>query len=168
MDRARVPAHPQALEQDPHQIVGYRGARNGAPPAYILCRGDDRLRVHARHALTVDDGNAYLAAGVAGMGALWLPRYMAHASLARGELVPLFEEWQLEPMPLYVAFAPGRHVSRKLRLFIDWIVELMAQHAPAILPPAIPAPAAASTPPAVGVGRAVATGKDKRRSATPP
>jgi DNA-binding transcriptional LysR family regulator len=33
-----------------------------------------------------------------------------------------------------VAFPPSRHVSRKLRVFIDWIVELLAQHAPAIQP----------------------------------
>jgi DNA-binding transcriptional LysR family regulator len=51
---------------------------------------------------------------------------------ARGELVPLFEDWQLEPMPLYVAYPPNRHVSLKLRVFIDWIVEVMAQHAPVI------------------------------------
>jgi DNA-binding transcriptional LysR family regulator len=46
----------------------------------------------------------------------------------------LFEDWHLDPMPLYVAFPPSRHVSRKLRVFIDWIVELLAQHAPAIQP----------------------------------
>jgi DNA-binding transcriptional LysR family regulator len=74
------------------------------------------------------------AAGLAGLGVLWLPRYMARAPLARGELVPLFEDWHLDPMPLYVAFPPSRHVSRKLRVFIDWIVELLAQHAPAIQP----------------------------------
>jgi DNA-binding transcriptional LysR family regulator len=33
-------------------------------------------------------------------------------------------------MPLYVAFPPNRHISLKLRVFIDWVVELMAQHAP--------------------------------------
>lgn len=43
---------------------------------------------------------------------------MARTPLARGELLPLFEDWQLEPMPLYVAFPPSRHVSRKLRVFI--------------------------------------------------
>ena len=83
----------------------------------------------------MDDGNAYLAAGIAGLGVLWLPQYMARMPVARGELVPLFEDWRLEPMPMYVAFPPSRHVSRKLRVFIDWIVELMAQHAPAIRPP---------------------------------
>ena len=33
-------------------------------------------------------------------------------------------------MPLYIAFPPNRHVSAKLRVFIDWVVVLMAQHAP--------------------------------------
>jgi DNA-binding transcriptional LysR family regulator len=91
--------------------------------------------LHGRYVLSVDDGNAYLAAGLAGLGVLWLPHYMARAPLARGELVPLFKDWHLDPMPLYVAFPPSRHVSRKLRVFIDWIVALMAQHAPAIQPP---------------------------------
>jgi DNA-binding transcriptional LysR family regulator len=49
---------------------------------------------------------------------------------ARGELVRLFEDWRLDPMPIYVAFAPNRHISFKLRVFIDWVAELMAQHAP--------------------------------------
>jgi DNA-binding transcriptional LysR family regulator len=35
-------------------------------------------------------------------------------------------------MPLYVAYPPNRHISAKLRVFIDWVVELMAQHAPII------------------------------------
>ncbi len=91
--------------------------------------------MHGRPVLTVDDGNAYLAAGIAGMGVLWLPRYMAVEALARGELVELFDDWTLPTMPLYLAFAPNRHVSTKLRVFIDWVAELMARHAPVIQPP---------------------------------
>jgi DNA-binding transcriptional LysR family regulator len=45
--------------------------------------------------------------------------------------VPIFEDWRLDPMPLYIAFPPNRHVSAKLRLFIDWVVELMGQYVPA-------------------------------------
>jgi DNA-binding transcriptional LysR family regulator len=60
---------------------------------------------------------------------------MARAPLARGELVPLFEDWQLEPMPLYLAFPPSRHVSRKLRVFTDWVVEVMGREGPEIQVP---------------------------------
>lgn len=88
------------------------------------------IKAQSRYVLSVDDGNAYLAASLAGMGILWLPDYMSKAHLARGELLPLFEDWHLDPMPIYVAFPPNRHVSIKLRVFIDWVVELMAQHVP--------------------------------------
>jgi len=44
--------------------------------------------------------------------------------------VPLFEDWRLDPMPIYIAFPPNRHVSAKLRVFIEWVAALMARHAP--------------------------------------
>ncbi|MGE5863749.1 MAG: LysR substrate-binding domain-containing protein, partial [Rhizobacter sp.] len=68
-------------------------------------------------------------------GVLWLPDYMARIPRARGDLLPLFEDWQLDPMPLYIAFRPNRHVSAKLRVFIEWVAALMAEHAPVVRPP---------------------------------
>jgi DNA-binding transcriptional LysR family regulator len=59
---------------------------------------------------------------------------MPAARVAQGERVPLFEDWHVDPMPLYVAFAPNRHISIKLRVFIEWVAELMAQHAPLATP----------------------------------
>ncbi|NTX31610.1 LysR family transcriptional regulator [Burkholderia pyrrocinia] len=128
--RAGTPSHPDELEDTHHRIVGFLWARTGkALPFAMECDGE-RVDVRGRYVLAVDDGNAYLEAGLAGLGILWLPDYMAAAYRARGELVPLFEAWQLEPMPMYVAFPPNRHVSAKVRVFVDWIADLMAQHAP--------------------------------------
>lgn len=125
-----TPLHPRDLEDAQHRIVGFLSPRTGRLLSYPLRRDGERIDVQARHVLAVDDGNAYLAAGLAGMGVVWLPDYMARAHLARGELVPLFEGWCLDPMPMYLAYPPNRHVSTKLRVFIDWVVELMARHAP--------------------------------------
>ncbi|HEY0685718.1 MAG TPA: LysR substrate-binding domain-containing protein [Steroidobacter sp.] len=130
LQRAGVPTHPQDLENTDHRIVGFLWSRIGKPFPYAMRRGDESINVHGRYALAVDDGNAYLEAGLAGLGVLWLPDYMSKAHLSRGELTPLFEDWRLDPMPMYVAYPPNRHVSAKLRVFIDWIAELMKQHAP--------------------------------------
>jgi len=131
LDRAGMPAHPRELEDTHHRIVGFTGASRGRKViAYAMQRDGERLSVQGRHVLAVDDGNAYLAAGLAGMGVLWLPDYMSGPHVASGELVPVFADWRLEPMPLYVAFPPNRHVSAKLRVFIEWIAALMAVHAP--------------------------------------
>jgi len=128
--RAGVPGHPHELQDTHHRIVGFHWARHGRPAPCALERAGERIEVRGRHLLSVDDGNAYIAAGVAGLGVLWLPEYMAKAPVRNGELVALFEDWQLAPMPLYLAFAPHRHVSAKLRVFIDWVAALMALHAP--------------------------------------
>ncbi len=133
---AGTPAHPRELEDTHHRIVGFLWSRNGKTFPYAMWReeGDERIEVQGRYVLSVDDGNAYLAAGLAGLGVLWLPDYMARPHLASGELVPLFQDWRLDPMPLYLAFPPNRHVSAKLRVFIDWVAELMALHAPVMRP----------------------------------
>lgn len=130
LQRAGVPAHPRQLEDAHHRIVSYRSSRTGGAFSYAMRRDGESVNLHGRHVLAIDDGNAYLAAGLAGLGVLWLPDYMAKAHVARGELAVLFEDWRIAPMPLYVAFPPNRHVSKKLRVFIDWVAELMAQHAP--------------------------------------
>lgn len=127
---AGMPLHPKNLEAVPHHIVGFLGSSTGRVLSCVLHRGDEQVRVMGRYAIATDDGNAYLAAGVAGLGALWLPQYMAAPHLARGELAPLFEDWSIAPMPLYIAFPPNRHVGARLRVFMDWMVELMKTHAP--------------------------------------
>ncbi|KDD66600.1 transcriptional regulator [Pseudomonas mandelii PD30] len=128
--RVGMPAHPRELEDSHHRIVGFLWARTGKAVPYALHNHVESVQIKGRYALAVDDGNAYLAAGLAGLGVLWLPKYMSKTFEARGELVPLFENWSLDPMPIYVAFPPNRHISIKLRVFIDWVAELMAQHAP--------------------------------------
>jgi len=128
--RTGTPTHPNDLAEPQHRIVAFRWGRSGGGPPYAMRRGDETAQVAGRHALRTDDGNAYLAAGLAGLGALWLPEYMACGHVATGALVPLFDDWQVEPMPLYVAYPPNRHVSRKVRVFIDWIVGLLGEYSP--------------------------------------
>lgn len=130
LQRQGTPAHPQALEGGAHLVVGFLWKRSGGVLPLRMRRGAEQVEVHGRHVLAVDDGNAYLAAGLAGIGALWLPQYMARPHLDSGELLPLFTDWRFEPLPLYLAFAPNRHVSAKLRVFIDWVSELLDRLAP--------------------------------------
>ncbi|MEE1920671.1 LysR family transcriptional regulator [Pseudomonas sp. 148P] len=124
-----VPAHPRDLEDSQHRTVGYFWVRTGKPLSHVMKKGEETQQVRGRPVLTVDDGNAYLAAGITGMGTV-APRYMAEDAVTRRELVELFTDWALESMPIYLAFPPNRHVSAKLRVFIDCMVELMARHAP--------------------------------------
>ncbi|CAD7726273.1 HTH-type transcriptional regulator PgrR [Xanthomonas hydrangeae] len=130
LQRLGTPAHPQELENTQHRCVGFMRWSNNKTVPYVMQRGNEAVNLQGRYVVASDDGNAYLAAGLAGMGVLWLPVYMARAHVASGELVQLFDDWSLEPMPLSIAFPPNRHVSAKLRVFIEWVIALMAEHAP--------------------------------------
>ncbi|MCA1860349.1 LysR family transcriptional regulator [Janthinobacterium sp. HSC-3S05] len=141
LQRVGTPLHPLDLQDSAHRIVRFRWGRSGNGFPYVMHSEGQSVKIHGQYVLSIDDGNAYLAAGVAGLGVLWLPDYMARPHVARGELLPLFPAWTVDPMPLYLAYPPNRHVSKKLRVFIDWVAELMAQNAahPAARPAAITA-----------------------------
>lgn len=130
LQRAGTPSHPQELDGAQHRIVRFRWGSGGNAYSAVMRQGSKSVTIQGQYVLSIDDGNAYLAAGLAGLGALWLPDYMARAHVATGALIPLFAGWQIAPMPLYLAYPPNRHVGMKLRVFIDWVVELMARHAP--------------------------------------
>lgn len=132
LQRFGMPEHPRELEEGKHKTVGFLWSRTGKTLPYAMHRGEERMEAQGRPQLIVDDGNAYLAAGLAGLGILWLPQYMAEPHLASGELLALFDDWQMPPMPMYLAFPPNRHVSAKVRVFIDWITELMSERAPVV------------------------------------
>lgn len=130
LERCGSIQHPKELENSHHRIVGFRGARVGKVLPYDFLRDKEHVSVQGQYILSVDDGNAYLAAGLAGLGMLWLPHYMAAAHFASGELVPLLEEWKISPMPLYIAFPANRNINARLRVFVDWVAELIALHLP--------------------------------------
>lgn len=62
-------------------------------------------------------------AAKAGLGVASLPAMLCLEELERGELVSLLPEWQQPRVPIYLLFPERRLMPRKLRAFIDFMVE---------------------------------------------
>ncbi|HET9624166.1 MAG TPA: LysR family transcriptional regulator [Kofleriaceae bacterium] len=121
--RFDAPKHPRALETD-HRLVHYQSARTGRVlPMRFLDRGRS-IEIDARRVLGVNESNAHFAAGLAGVGVVQTFAFLAEPAIARGELVPLLTRFAPRPYAFHLAYPPNRHVSHRLRVFIDWIVEL--------------------------------------------
>jgi DNA-binding transcriptional LysR family regulator len=125
LDKFGTPLHPTDLRGSNHRIVRYRWS-NEFP--YSMHKDGESHGINGHMGVEIDDGNAYLTAGLVGLGVQWLPEYMAKKHLENGALVQLFKDWNFEPMPLYVAYSPNRYASKQLRVFIEWVTELMAEH----------------------------------------
>ena len=128
LEKFGTPLHPKDLLDSHQRIVNYRWS-NEFP--YLMHKAGERFGISGHSILEIDDGNAYITAGLIGLGVLWLPEYMAKLHIKNGELVRLFSDWQFDSMPLYVAYSPNRYASKQLRVFIEWITHLIAQHASA-------------------------------------
>ncbi|MDM0086292.1 MULTISPECIES: LysR family transcriptional regulator [unclassified Variovorax] len=124
--RHGVPQHPSDLESDRHHAISYF-SHGSERLTYVLQRGAEQYEVHARSSVAVNDSGAMLAAGLAGLGIARTAPFMAAPHLAAGTLTAVLPEWSAGAWPLYVVYPPHRHVSVKLRVFIDWVADLCAR-----------------------------------------
>ncbi|MDO9360208.1 MAG: LysR family transcriptional regulator [Polaromonas sp.] len=127
LKRHGMPAHPGEL--DAHRMVRYMSPRTGKAFTIGMFKDGEKVEVgHAATHLSVNDSNAGVAAALAGLGVLFTPSFLVQPHIASGALVPLFTGWCGEQVPVHVVYPPNRHLSNKVRVFVDWIAELFASH----------------------------------------
>ena len=127
--RHGVPLHPQDLEMgQPHRVIGYFRPSTGRMTTLDFRKQDERIELEGHTIVSVNDSNAYVAAALAGLGVVQAPSFMLQEHLSRGELEPVLADWCSDPVPLHVVYPPNRHLSTKLRVFVDWVAELFAHN----------------------------------------
>jgi LysR family transcriptional regulator for bpeEF and oprC len=52
---------------------------------------------------------------------------MARPYLVSGELMQVLTDWTAEQVPISVMYPQSRHLSAKVRIFVDWVSELIQQ-----------------------------------------
>ncbi|PRD45864.1 LysR family transcriptional regulator [Phyllobacterium phragmitis] len=120
------PRHPHDLERD-HYVVGYFRAQTGQQLPLSFERDGERLEVHGRYIIAANEAVSYVTAAEAGMGIIQAPHLMTRRPFLDGTLQPVLTDWKREPMPIFVVFPPNRHLSSKVRAFVDWVADLFAK-----------------------------------------
>lgn len=123
LERHGEPAHPAELAQG-HTLVRYFYAGSTRQSPIELRSGNERVSVQGRYFVSVNDGNALLTAGLAGLGVLHTLAVIAQSSIDEGRLVPLLTGWSADPIPISIAYPTNRHLSARVRVFVDWMVEI--------------------------------------------
>lgn len=81
------------------------------------------VTIRPRGRFTADNGEAVLAAALAGVGVAALPDFLIKPHVASGDLVPLLADHAIPEPGMYVVRPPGAFPSRKVRVLIDILVE---------------------------------------------
>jgi LysR family transcriptional regulator for bpeEF and oprC len=125
LERSGVPGHPDDLSR--HHCIRYFLPKTGRIIDWEFVRNGERVTPAIDGLVALNDGEAYAAAGLAGLGVMRVPGFMIGDALADGRLTRVLEDWATPPLPIYVMYPQNRHLSAKVRAFVDWVAELFAR-----------------------------------------
>jgi DNA-binding transcriptional LysR family regulator len=119
------PTHPTDLESG-HQLAGYFYPRSGRMRPLLFERDGKRIEIPPNPRVAVNDSGAHFASLRAGLGLGQIISFIVSASGAGNEFVPVLPDWQPPPLPVHALYPANRHLSTKVRVFVDWAAELFA------------------------------------------
>ena len=107
---------------DARECIGYRSTNTHRPKVWHLRDVEGtRIEIKPDARMMVDNGDALLEVALAGAGIVSLHGYMARDAVAQGKLIVLFESDPLENDPISVVYPSSRHLSPKVRAFVDML-----------------------------------------------
>lgn len=125
VQRYGLPEHVSTLSE--HFVVGYcpDGRRISSEFEYI--DGDGERRLFVNHRVSVATTEAYLTAGLNGLGIIQLPRYGVESYLESGELLEVLKPWTCQAMPISIMYESRRQQPKRVRTFIEWLATLFEE-----------------------------------------
>ncbi len=126
--RCGVPQRPADLARHNCLVYTYRAARNDWP---FVCRDrPDAAPEVVRVAGNLETNNveALRDAALAELGLGLFPLWLAGPDLAAGRLVRALPSFHVPDSAVYAIYPPGRHLSPKVRSFVDFLAEEAARN----------------------------------------
>ncbi|SNT30903.1 transcriptional regulator, LysR family [Noviherbaspirillum humi] len=122
--RHGMPQHPRDLAQ--HRCVNFFSPKTGKTYDWDFRRDDEYIVMPMRGGIALNDSNAYVEAGVAGLGIIQMADYLVSKYVDTGRMVQILPDWRSDPLPIHVVYPQNRHLSAKVRVFVEWVAELFA------------------------------------------
>jgi DNA-binding transcriptional LysR family regulator len=74
-----------------------------------------------------NNGDLLAEAAAQGAGVVFEPAFIVGPEVRAGRLVPLLQEFVAPPLPIYAVYPSRKHLSAKVRLFVDFLIERFSQ-----------------------------------------
>ena len=112
-----------------HQVVEYFSSVSGKRYGLEFQVGDQVRLPYLPKRLAVNSAEGYLAACVAGYGLVQTPHYHVAQLLREGRLQEVLSDCLPPRLALTALYPQHRQLSPRVRVFVDWLVELCARPA---------------------------------------
>lgn len=115
-----VPQTPEDLKK--HQCLVYANLTDPDKWRYRNSDGDSHS-VTVRSVLQATSGDFLCNAAALGQGIVMQPTFIASDAIRRGNLQPILTDYIWPSSPAYALYPPAKHLSYRVRAFIDFLVE---------------------------------------------
>ncbi|MBF4989604.1 LysR family transcriptional regulator [Methylophilus sp. QUAN] len=120
-----TPQTPDDLQR--HQAVHFFSSKTGKVRNFILEQDGEVQEIPTIRKLAINNGDAIVAAALAGIGICQLPTFMVQGYLTEGKLDKVLGDNPAGSLPINALYPQNRHLSSKVRAFIEWVAELFAE-----------------------------------------
>lgn len=125
IERFGAPTTPMDLLSGEHTCIDFRFPSSARIAEWVYFIDGDWQTLPIKSRLIVNDAPSLLAACLSGHGIAQPLELCSREVLRTGALVRLLPQWNHEQYPLYVYLPSHRHPSAKVRLFLDFVEELI-------------------------------------------
>jgi DNA-binding transcriptional LysR family regulator len=112
------PTQPSELAQ--HACLNYTLRTDGRDWRFRDAAGEEQS-VAVSGPITTNNGDLLRLAALAGVGVAWLPDFIIGADVKAGRLETALDDWRLPAAGVHIVYPQTRHVSPKLRAFVDFL-----------------------------------------------
>lgn len=112
--------------QRPEDLKGHRALRytNAPQRAWPWTRADGgRGSVTIPYVFSANNGDYLAKAAIAGLGVVRTPVFIVYRAIESGDLEPVLTNYRWGDVEAHAVYPPTRHVSRRVRAFIDFLAE---------------------------------------------
>lgn len=123
--RHGTPRTLEDLQRQDHRMIHYSRTLGARPYGCEYPDGDDYATLLLPGALHVNSVQTYEAAGLAGIGLIQAAFTGIRRHLESGALVEILPEFRPAPLDVSLVVAHRRNLSRRVRIFMNWIEEVL-------------------------------------------
>ena len=120
IEKHGAPESPQDLAT--HRCLVYSNIPDPDRWQYIDAEGV-RHSIDVNASMSASSGDFLREAAVQGMGIALQPTFIAGEKICSGELVPVLRDFEWPVAPAYAVYPPTRHLSYRVRAFIDFLAD---------------------------------------------
>jgi LysR family transcriptional regulator for bpeEF and oprC len=130
--RFGTPTEPDELAG--HNCLGYFSASLGRSAQWQFARNGVEHLHSPGGTLHLNNPEALVDLAIAGAGIVNLLETGVAPALQGGKLVTILADWQTAALPVSVLYWPSRHLSARVRVFVEFLSELFARKLPHLRP----------------------------------